>query len=36
MGRIREVALTGVDYISAGVLTHSVTALDISMNIVSR
>jgi nicotinate-nucleotide pyrophosphorylase (carboxylating) len=36
LGRIREVALTGVDYISAGVLTHSVTALDISMNIVSR
>lgn len=31
--RIREVALTGVDYISVGALTHSVTALDISMNI---
>lgn len=32
--RLREVALTGVDYISVGALTHSVTALDISMNIV--
>lgn len=31
--RLRGVALTGVDYISAGSLTHSVTALDISMNI---
>ena len=33
LGRIREVAATGVDYISVGALTHSVTALDISMNI---
>lgn len=32
--RIKEVAKTGVDYISVGALTHSVTALDISMNIV--
>lgn len=31
--RLRGVALTGVDYISTGSLTHSVTALDISMNI---
>lgn len=31
--RVREVADTGVDYISIGALTHSVTALDISMNI---
>jgi len=31
--RLREVALTGVDYISAGALTHSVRALDISMRI---
>lgn len=31
--RLKEVAATGVDYISAGALTHSVTALDISMNI---
>ncbi|EKD30868.1 MAG: hypothetical protein ACD_77C00461G0002 [uncultured bacterium] len=34
LSRLREVALTGVDYISVGALTHSVTALDISMNIV--
>jgi len=32
--RLKEVAATGVDYISVGALTHSVTALDISMNIV--
>jgi len=31
--RVKEVAATGVDYISIGALTHSVTALDISMNI---
>lgn len=31
--RIREIAETGVDYISAGALTHSVSALDISMKI---
>lgn len=31
--RVREVAATGVDYISIGALTHSVSALDISMNI---
>ncbi|MDR1273932.1 MAG: carboxylating nicotinate-nucleotide diphosphorylase [Odoribacteraceae bacterium] len=31
--RLREVAATGVDYISVGALTHSVTALDISMNV---
>ncbi len=33
--RLREVAETGVDFISIGALTHSVTALDISMNIES-
>lgn len=32
--RIKEVASTGVDFISVGALTHSVTALDISMNII--
>jgi nicotinate-nucleotide pyrophosphorylase (carboxylating) len=32
--RVKEVAATGVDYISIGALTHSVTALDISMNII--
>lgn len=31
LNRIAEVAATGVDYISVGALTHSVTALDISM-----
>jgi len=30
---VREVAETGVDRISIGALTHSVTALDISMRI---
>jgi len=33
--RLKEVAGTGVDYISIGALTHSVTAFDISMNIES-
>ncbi len=33
LNRLREVAATGVDYISAGALTHSVVAFDISMNI---
>jgi len=31
--RLQEVAATGVDYISIGALTHSVTALDISQRI---
>jgi nicotinate-nucleotide pyrophosphorylase (carboxylating) len=31
--RVKEVAETGVDYISIGALTHSVMAMDISMNI---
>jgi len=35
MERLKEVAATGVDYISIGALTHSVTAFDISMNIKS-
>lgn len=30
---VRKIALTGVDYISVGALTHSVKALDISMKI---
>ncbi len=30
---VRQVAETGVDYISVGALTHSVTALDISLEI---
>ncbi len=33
--RLKEVAATGVNYISVGALTHSVKALDISMNIRS-
>jgi nicotinate-nucleotide pyrophosphorylase (carboxylating) len=33
IGRLREVAATGVDFISIGALTHSVEAFDISMNI---
>ncbi|HAS04677.1 MAG TPA: carboxylating nicotinate-nucleotide diphosphorylase [Dehalococcoidia bacterium] len=32
---IREVALTGVDYISIGALTHSVNALDFSLEVES-
>ena len=32
--RIRKVALTGVNYISIGALTHSVKALDISQRII--
>lgn len=31
--RLKEVAATGVDFISVGALTHSVKGLDISMNI---
>jgi len=34
--RLREVAATGVDFISVGALTHSVTALDISMKIAEK
>jgi nicotinate-nucleotide pyrophosphorylase (carboxylating) len=32
--RVREVAATGVDLISVGALTHSVTAADISLNVM--
>lgn len=34
LARIREVAATGVDFISIGSLTHSVMALDISQRII--
>jgi len=34
INNVREVAETGVDYISIGELTHSVEALDISMKII--
>ncbi len=30
---VRSIAETGVDYISVGALTHSVTALDISLEV---
>jgi nicotinate-nucleotide pyrophosphorylase (carboxylating) len=33
LDRVKEVAATGVDFISIGALTHSVTALDISQKI---
>jgi len=36
ISRLKGVAATGVDFISVGALTHSVVALDISMNIVSN
>lgn len=35
VSRVREVARTGVDFISVGALTHSAPAVDISMKIVS-
>ena len=35
LARLKSVAATGVDYISVGALTHSVKALDISMNIIA-
>lgn len=34
--RLRELALTGVDLISIGALTHSATAVDLSMRIVPK
>ncbi|MCG2710399.1 MAG: hypothetical protein L6246_08820, partial [Thermodesulfovibrionales bacterium] len=34
LDNVREVAETGVDLISIGALTHSATAVDISMKIV--
>lgn len=33
---VSEIAATGVDYISSGALTHSVTALDVSLKVVLR
>lgn len=35
LDRVREVASTGVDFVSAGALTHSVKALDLSLEVVS-
>ena len=34
LNRVKEVAGTGVDFISIGALTHSVNALDLSLNIL--
>lgn len=34
--QVRVIAETGVQYISCGALTHSVTALDISLNIETQ
>lgn len=33
LASVHAIAATGVDYVSCGALTHSVTALDISLNI---
>ena len=33
LGTVRAIAATGVTYVSVGALTHSVQALDISLNI---
>jgi len=35
LSRVREVASTGVDFVSVGALTHSVKALDFSLEVVS-
>jgi nicotinate-nucleotide pyrophosphorylase (carboxylating) len=34
LARVPEVAATGVDYISVGALTHSVRAVDFSLEIL--
>jgi nicotinate-nucleotide pyrophosphorylase (carboxylating) len=31
---LRKIALTGVNYISSGALTHSVSSLDLSLKVV--
>ena len=36
LGRIREIAATGVDVISVGALTHSVRALDLGLDVSSE
>ena len=36
LNTVKAIAETGVDYISVGALTHSVTALDISLNITTQ
>ena len=34
LGTVKQIAQSGVTFISSGALTHSVTALDISLKIV--
>lgn len=34
LGSLRDIALTGVNYISSGALTHSVVSLDLSLKVV--
>ena len=34
MDNLRRIALTGVNYISSGALTHSVKSLDLSLKVV--
>lgn len=36
LSNVREIAETGVDYISVGALTHSITAADLSLNILTE
>lgn len=36
LASVAEIASSGVDYISVGALTHSVKALDISLNVVTQ
>ncbi len=36
LARVRQIAETGVDYISIGALTHSVKVFDVSMKDVVR
>jgi nicotinate-nucleotide pyrophosphorylase (carboxylating) len=36
LDNIRKYALTGVDYISVGALTHSAAAVDLSMRITAE
>ena len=33
LGTVRRIAATGVDYISAGAITHSAPALDLSLQV---
>ncbi|MCB0622279.1 MAG: nicotinate-nucleotide diphosphorylase (carboxylating), partial [Saprospiraceae bacterium] len=33
---VRRIAMTGVDYVSVGALTHSATSLDLSLKVVGK